>query len=171
MPTSSAGDSRFWQFSLDFYSSSRVQRACLELQDRAGVDVNVLFFALFLATQRRKLSRTDIERIDGTIKSWREDAVVPLRVLRRKLKTGIAPFSAAETDAMRSAVKRIELEAEHLEQLWLERNLPADSLGEVIDSSNVAAESNIDAYGEYLNGFHYSPVADLLLEFAAYVSR
>ena len=55
-------DSRFWQFSLDFYARPGVADACLELQDRAGVDVNVLFFVLYLAAQEREVNRNEVGR-------------------------------------------------------------------------------------------------------------
>ncbi len=32
----------FWNFSLEVYGGEGVARACLELQDRRGVDVNLL---------------------------------------------------------------------------------------------------------------------------------
>ena len=171
MPGTSAGESRFWQFSLDFYSSAKVRQACLELQDRAGADVNVLFFVLFLATHQRKLNRADVTRIDAAIKAWREQAVLPLRALRRQLKTGIAPLSTADTDDFRSAVKRIELEAERLEQQWLERNLPPASIGEIASSKIAAAQANVAAYNESLDGVPDAPVVTLLFEFSTYVAR
>src|SRR4051812_22491971 len=170
MPTGTA-ESRFWQFSLDFYARPRVADACLELQDGAGVDVNVLFFVLYLAMQSRALKSVDVARIDANIKIWREEAIVPLRTLRRKLKTGIAPLAPADTDKLRSAVKRLELEAEHIEQQWLERNHPPATVGTVARSPIAAAQANIVAYGELLNGLPDPPVATLLLEFSAHVAR
>lgn len=164
-------DSRFWQFSLDFYARPGVADACLELQDSADVDVNVLFFVLYLAAQERQVGRGDVARIDAGIKAWRDEAVVPLRTLRRRLKTGIAPLASTETESLRSAVKRIELEAEHLEQQWLERSHPCATVGEPAASRIAAAQANIAAYGELLNGLSDPPVATLLLQFSAHVAR
>ena len=164
-------DSQFWQFSLDFYGRPRVAEACLELQDSAGVDVNVLFFVLYMAAHKRELKRAEIERIDESIKTWRDQAVVPLRTLRRKLKTGIAPLATADTEKLRSAVKRLELEAEHIEQQWLERNFTPTNIGAPATSENAAAQANLAAYGELMNGLPDPPVATLQLEFSAHVAR
>src|SRR5689334_17787625 len=164
-------DSQFWQFSLDFYGRPRVAEACLDLQDNAGVDVNVLFFVLYMATHKRELNRAEIERVDASIKTWRDEAVVPLRTLRRKLKTGIAPLATADTDKLRSAVKRLELEAEHTEQQWLERNFAPANIGTPASSENTAAQANLAAYAELMNGLPDPPVATLQLEFSAYVAR
>ena len=143
MPNAAAGarESAFWQFSLAFYARPGVAAACLELQDNAGADVNVMFYVLFLATQRRQIERDDAAHIDASIKAWREIAVVPLRTLRRRLKTGVEPIAAADSEALRSAVKRIELEAERIEQEWLERSVPA-SVGRLAASPLAAPRSS-----------------------------
>ena len=159
----------FWQFSLAFYARPGVADACLRLQDDAGADVNVMFYALFLAMQSRQIGRADAARIDALIKTWREAAVVPLRTLRRRLKTGIEPFPAATTEELRNAVKRIELEAERLEQEWLEQLAPAASIGARAISQAAAAQSNLAAYGALLDRWPHLPVATLLAAFAQHV--
>ena len=116
--------SPFWDFSVRFYARPRVAAACLELQDGAGVDVNVLFYLLFLAQQCRQLDRSDVTRIDAAVKAWREQVVRPLRTVRRELKNGIAPIDVDAAAALRSDVKRIELDAERIEQHTLERLVP-----------------------------------------------
>jgi uncharacterized protein (TIGR02444 family) len=162
-------ESAFWQFSLAFYARPGVAAACLELQDEAGVDVNVMFYALFVATQLRQIDREDVAHIDASIKAWREIAVVPLRALRRRLKTGIKPIAVGNTEALRSAVKRIELEAERIEQEWLENNVPANTLGAPAKSQVAAAQANLGAYGALLNDLPDAPVATLLAAYAQYV--
>ena len=96
---------------------------------------------------------------------------MPLRTLRRKLKTGIEPVATADSDSLRSAVKRLELEAERIEQQWLERTHPSAAAGKSAASKLSAAQANISAYGEVLNGLPDPPVSTLLLEFSAYVAR
>jgi uncharacterized protein (TIGR02444 family) len=161
-------DSAFWQFSLAFYARPGVADACLALQDEKGADVNVMFYMLFLATLSRQIGRADAARIDALIKTWRDAAVVPLRTLRRRLKTGIEPVPATATEALRSAVKRIELEAERIEQEWLERNVPAATLGIQATTQAAAAQANLAAYGALLHGLPDAPVAILLAAYARY---
>ena len=43
--------SPFWRFSVKFYAEPGVAQACIDLQDQAGVDVNILFFLLWNAAQ------------------------------------------------------------------------------------------------------------------------
>ena len=44
-------DGRFWAFSLDVYGRPGVAPACLALQDRHGLDVNLLLFCCWAASQ------------------------------------------------------------------------------------------------------------------------
>ena len=64
---------------MKFYAVPGVAPACIELQDQASVDVNVLFFLLWNATQNRALGNADVAELDRTIGAWRDMAVVPLR--------------------------------------------------------------------------------------------
>src|SRR5689334_18064039 len=106
-------ESAFWKFSLRFYAKAGVARACIELQDAAGVDVNLLFLLLFFADCGRSVTRDEVARIDAAIAPWRKEVVHPLRTVRRALKSNPG-VSGAEN--LRGEVKRIELESERLQQ-------------------------------------------------------
>jgi uncharacterized protein (TIGR02444 family) len=105
----------FWDWSLEFYGGPGVEEALLDLQDRLGLDVNLLLFACWTgATGRGRLSGSEWARlIDGTA-DWRASVIEPLRVVRRHLKDrGDLPGATA----LRERVKALELEAEHAAQL------------------------------------------------------
>ena len=66
--------SPFWRFSVKFYAVPGVAQACIELQDQAKVDVNVLFFLLWNATQGRALNAADVTEVEEAIgpgATWR----------------------------------------------------------------------------------------------------
>ena len=158
-----AGDgSPFWNFSLQFYARPQVATACLELQDNAGADVNVLLYLLFLARHDRQLGRSDVARIDSLVSSWRTEVVQPLRALRRRLKSGVAAIDTAASEGLRADIKRIELESERIEQHTLERGAPAAAIGSPAASRSAAARANLAAYGELLGGLPAAPVTILL---------
>ena len=99
----------FWDFSLAVYGRPGVPACCLALQDRRGVDVNVLLFAAWAGLECGiRLSAGDIARIDGSVSGWRDKMVRPLRALRRRAKT--------EDDALYRRMKAAELEAERVQQ-------------------------------------------------------
>ncbi len=157
-------DSAFWRFSLRFYALPGVAPACLALQDEAQVDVNLLLFLLFLADGGRAVTREDVARLDAGIAPWRTEVVEPLRALRRRLKTGIGDVPPAQSEGLRTMVKKVELEAERLEQGRLENH--ALSLGKPA-SREAAARANVAAYADYLGPFPAAPRDAVLAAFSA----
>ena len=106
----------FWRFSLKFYGQTGVSDACIALQDGCGVDVNLLLFLFWLASERQALSADEVKKLDATIKSWRELTIIPIRDTRRKLKGAKTFVDPAKQEALRDKVKAVELEAEKLQQ-------------------------------------------------------
>jgi len=99
----------FWDFSLAVYGRPGVPACCLSLQDRCGVDVNILLFAAWAGLECGiRLSAGELARIDGAVAGWRDEMVRPLRALRRRAKT--------EDDALYRRMKAAELEAERVQQ-------------------------------------------------------
>lgn len=112
-------DNPFWQFSTRVYAAPEVAPECIELQDRNGIDVNVLLFAAWLGADRRTaLAAQDIERITKAIKDWSDNVVTPLRATRRKLKL-MSEMTLPAVQALRSRIAEVELAAEQLEQAFL----------------------------------------------------
>lgn len=146
-----AGESAFWQFSLRFYRRPQVPALCLQLQDEYGVDVNLLFLLNFFAMQGRQLGIDEVRRIDASVSDWRRRIVQPLRAIRRELKGGTAPIDAQSAAALRSAIKRDELQAERLQQEALEREFPLATTGTPA-APRAAAAANIAAYRAALGG-------------------
>src|SRR6516162_7774056 len=94
--------SPFWRFSLRFYRGAGVADACIALQDGCGVDVNILLFFLWLATARRYVPRATAQAVCEQAGTWRDDVVVPLRTLRRKLKDGSSLMEGSTTELFRT---------------------------------------------------------------------
>jgi uncharacterized protein (TIGR02444 family) len=141
-----ASQSPFWRFSIRFYAMPGVAPACIELQDRAGVDVNVLFFLLWTATQNRALPEQDVAAVERAIGPWRDMAVVPLRNVRRALKTPPPAMTAAAAESLRNRVKSVELEAERLQQEALYRLAQSSRLGYDASTPLEAARASIAGY-------------------------
>lgn len=140
-------ESEFWRFSLKFYGQPGVPALCIALQDNYGIDANLLFYLIFLGFNGRRLTPVEVRPIDDSVRDWRENVVQPLRAVRRGLKTGIAPVEQPAAEALRSAVKRAELQAERLQQEALERQFPVASAG-LPALAVEATRANIAAYFE-----------------------
>ena len=164
-------DSAFWNFSLQFYARDGVGASCIELQDQYGVDVNVLLYLFFLATQGRAVARDDVTRIDAEVRAWRDEVVKPLRSVRRALRSTIGASDSSLAQSLRTEVKRIELEAERIQQETLERIFPPSGIGVTAPSRGKAGRTNVAAYQAYLGRLPDAPVASLLQAFDAAVQE
>ncbi len=110
--------SDFWEFSQDLYGRPGVAEACLSLQDRRDLDVNILLYCCWAGLRGQALSMEALGACVDAVRPWQDQVVKPLRAARRWLKgQRTAPAGAAET--LRQAIKAQELEAERLEQLIL----------------------------------------------------
>jgi uncharacterized protein (TIGR02444 family) len=109
-----AANDACWNFVIELYAKQGVSQACLVLQDQLGVDVSFLLTALFYAVSRRAdLTADNIERLDRHISAWRNETVLPLRALRRRLKEGNPAIDS--TSELYRQIKAAELLAERLE--------------------------------------------------------
>jgi uncharacterized protein (TIGR02444 family) len=158
-------DNPFWRFSLGFYRAPGVADACIALQDEAGVDVNVLLFLLWNATLKRQMSVASVRELDARIGAWREAAVIPLREIRRALKTPPGVVDAGAAEGFRTRVKAVELEAERLQQQTLHDFAPSLPF-ETARSASDAARASVEAYAAIASkAFPPAAVATILTAF------
>jgi uncharacterized protein (TIGR02444 family) len=142
--------SPFWRFSLDLYADQAVAGACIALQDGAGADVNVLLYVLWAASRGRRLEESEVRLIVAAVEDWRTGVVVPLRTARRSLRTTPAAVDADGAARLRQLVKKVELEAERLQQEALWRLRDVGGLGQVERSPERAAIANVETYARVL---------------------
>ena len=109
-----------WSFSLATYDSPGVASACIALQDRHGLDVNLLLFCCWAGAQGHQLTTAKLKRLQQGVASWQEDVVQPLRRVRRRLKG--EPGDDAQD--LRARIIELEIESERQEQLRLTDLLP-----------------------------------------------
>src|SRR3984957_1700506 len=135
----------FWRFSLKFYRQPAVSEACITLQDEFGVDVNLLLFLLWLASDDRKLSAEEVKMLDDNVRDWRNLTIIPIRDARRKLKGAATLVEPGTQEVFRNKVKAVELEAERLQQEALYAFAKSGPLGTEAPAP-VAAIANVTAY-------------------------
>ncbi|MEE9251196.1 MAG: TIGR02444 family protein, partial [Alphaproteobacteria bacterium] len=79
-----------WDFALAVYRREGVEEACLALQERHGIDVNVLLFCCWLGQSGRgALSGDEMARTLAAVKQWHGAVVGGLRAVRGVLKGGL----------------------------------------------------------------------------------
>jgi uncharacterized protein (TIGR02444 family) len=138
--------SPFWRFSLRYYRQPGVGEACIALQDGAGIDVNLLLFLLWQASQGRTFSVADVDHLNSQIGPWRRMTVMPLREIRRALRSPPALVEAATAEAFRTRIKAVELEAERLQQEAMYQMARSLTLGRPAASPQDAARDSLAAY-------------------------
>lgn len=99
-----------WEWALEAYGRPGVPEACLELQDRHGQNTSLLLWAVY-----DEVSDPDLlARAAEATRAWDRTALVPLRDVRRALKSPLPPFDDGARLALREEVKGLELAAERL---------------------------------------------------------
>jgi uncharacterized protein (TIGR02444 family) len=160
--------SPFWRFSVKFYAEPGVEQACIDLQDQAGVDVNILFFLLWNATQNRALSNAEVADLERNMGAWRDMAVVPLRNVRRALKSPPQAVAPQEAEGFRTRIKAVELEAERLQQEAMYELAQSGRIGHPAPSRIEAARASAAAYQAVLRPFPAGPLDTVLTAFAKF---
>jgi len=115
-------DHPFWDFSLTVYGAEGVAPACIALQERCGVDVNVLLFCVWIgASGRGTLSSADLAAAVEAVATWNREVVCGLRAVRRWMKDARTGVARDLSEALRRQIVDIEVACEHAEQLALGR--------------------------------------------------
>jgi uncharacterized protein (TIGR02444 family) len=109
---------RLSDFALAVYGRAGVSQGCLLLQDRFGLDVNLLLFAAYVGAD---LTPAMLEAAAAGVDEWHREVVRPLRAVRRRLKHGPAPAPDVATAELRDGLKHLEVQAELVELTELER--------------------------------------------------
>jgi len=101
---------------LGFYRRKGVADACITLQERSGVDVNLLLYLLWQASQGNAYAAEDVATLETVVAPWRQATVIPLRTVRRALKEPPGLVAGPVAEVFRNRIKAVELEAERLQQ-------------------------------------------------------
>jgi uncharacterized protein (TIGR02444 family) len=169
----------FWDYSVVLYGQPGVEAACVELQQRHGIDVNLVLLCVWLGERGTALDGETLARLCHAAERWQIEVVRPLRALRRRLKARIGdrePNSVAGewpglAISLRERAIALELDAEHLEQLQLGRvaaGLPATAAaGPELAGANLRNYWRFDRRDQKAlrtlleHGFAQTPAAEL----------
>lgn len=101
----------FWGWAVRAYAGKGVADLCLSLQDDDDQNVPLLLWAAWLATEGRAADSVAADAAN-LVRQWSEAAILPLRTVRRRLKTEVADGDEAWRLPLREKIKAAELEAE-----------------------------------------------------------
>ncbi len=139
--------SPFWDFSLALYGTDGVPPACLRLQERHGIDVNFLFFCIWRGLSAGPLDAETLRERHEAIADWHQIVVRHLRSLRQRLKEPVGPIDRDLAQALRARIQKIEIDAEHVEQVTLSAgHVPSTEGKRDAIAARRDAASNVEAY-------------------------
>ena len=143
----------FWDFSVSTYAQPGVADACLSLQDRFGVDVNLLLYCCWSGCTRESLDEPIFSAALSFSRRWADEVVRRLRAVRAWMKTAgclETDVSTEECMSLRDKIKAVELEAEHLQQNTLEKLTSTPMTGSLDSGSQLEnTASNLRRYLEH----------------------
>lgn len=114
--TDQADGNPFWQFSLALYERPGVELACLRLQNKAGMDVNLALLCCWLGMRGVFLPAESLDHLVAQTDDWRQSVITPLREARIASKSIVPPVAMDEKPAFRDKLKEVELTAEKMLQ-------------------------------------------------------
>ena len=133
---------RLWDWALEVYARQPVAEACLRLQDAHGQNVPYLLWAAWMAEEGRS---TDLKHAARVMRAWDAEVGSPLRGVRRALKPPRPPVDETAKEALREAVKAVELRGERVLMESLEAlSGPPGAPIPVLDGLVAAAEASGD---------------------------
>lgn len=107
-----------WDFSLRIYRKPGVADACLFLQDRYGLNVNVILMCVWSAAAgQQPLAARHFELALRRIRDWERIVIRPLRDIRRACRQEPLGVPDYLLQSFRPLAQALELDAEHVEQL------------------------------------------------------
>lgn len=160
----------FKRFALELYRRAGVAAACLDLQHRHDLDVNVVLFAAFIgAVRRQTLTIADLDLAHGRVDAWHHEIVRPLRKVRQRLKTGPVPAPNEATGDLRRRLAQLEIEAEMIELDQLGALIPElhspRCTGSAAECATAAIETVISTHSDIaLNNEDRQPIDTIAAE-------
>ncbi|ESQ87489.1 hypothetical protein ABAC460_19370 [Asticcacaulis sp. AC460] len=104
--------SEFWDWAVESYGREGVAQACLRLQDDHDQNVPLLLWAAWASLHGVRIDEGLAARAAEMALAWADEVIVPLREVRRRLKTALHSGDDDGRLRLRERVKAVELEAE-----------------------------------------------------------
>jgi len=113
---------RAWPDMCAAYRDAALAQACLDMQESFDADIPLLLVLCLADRAGHGVGRNELEALADASAAWREAVIRPLRLARQAMK---GRFGAPAEVALRSEIKRLELEAERLHVQRLTEAFPA----------------------------------------------
>ncbi len=142
--------SDLWNYSTQLWTLPGVESTCLELQANCSADVNLLLYCCWTGDQQRRLTDENIQSLLNAANSW-QTVIKPLRESRKLMQKNLIAMPAELVDQTLQNICEMELNAEHMEQLSLEKALTLNALKPCEDTAIECSLFNLKMYAQSLD--------------------
>jgi len=119
-------NSELWNYSTQIWALPEVEANCLALQNDFDANINMLFYCCWVGSKNLCLSDDDLQILIDTIQPW-QTIIKPLRESRKMMQQQAIAMPADLKDNTINNMSEMELNAEHMAQIALEKVLkPSD---------------------------------------------
>ena len=140
--------SNLWNYSTQIWTLPGVESTCLDLQYKYGFNANLLLYCCWIGDQRLLLKPDQVRVLINTSDSW-ETVIRPLRESRNMMKQSLIAMPPELIDQTLKNISEMELNAERMEQMALEKALPLSSIASGEEESEIDFSlSNLKNYIE-----------------------
>jgi uncharacterized protein (TIGR02444 family) len=140
-------ESPFWHYSTAVYAREGVAPACLRLQERHGIDVNIVLMCCWCAQEdHRLIDNAEMCRLVGAVSGWHRSVVRELRAVRKRLKGGLPPVPEDLVRLVRERVLQTEIDCEQVEQHLLYQLATVNRPSARAETQVAAAAVNLKTY-------------------------
>ncbi len=142
--------SDLWNYSTQLWTLPGVEKVCLELQSSFEADANLLLYCCWSGEQQRRLTEENIQSLLSAANSW-QTVIKPLRESRKLMQKDLIAMPPELVDQTLHNICEMELNAEHMEQLALEKALMQDALPPCNESVIECSLHNLKSYMQSLH--------------------
>ncbi len=137
--------SEFWNYSRQIWALPAIEDSCIRLQNEHGLNVNLLLFCCWTGEQQICLTDDHIQCLLEAAESW-ETVIKPLRESRIMMKQNLIAMPADIVEQTLMNISDMELNAEHMEQMSLEKSLPIKEFDRCDASGVECSLNNLNTY-------------------------
>ena len=148
-------NSEFWNYSTQIWTLPNVEAICLELQNNYDANINMLLYCCWVGDKNLSLSDDDLQSLLDTIQPW-QTIIKPLRESRKMMLQQSIAMPSELKDQTITNMSEMELNAEHMAQLALEKALKPENIAPCSQQNQTSGVdcslNNIKSYINTLDG-------------------
>lgn len=141
-------NSELWNYSTQIWTLPEVELICLEMQNDYDININILLYCSWVGDKKLLLNDDDMQTLLDTVQPW-QIIIKPLRDSRKMMQQQLIAMPANMVDQTVANISEMELNAEHMTQLAMEKALKLESISPASDQDNI--ECSLNNIKTYLN--------------------